>query len=57
MGKETGLQRKEMYQFYDKLKSIGYPPSRISMCMETVNMWRSMSIKYAPLTCNCYGKM
>ncbi len=50
-------QRKEIYQFfYDKLKSIGYPSSRISMCKETVNMWGSMSLKYTPLTCNCYGE-
>lgn len=49
-------QRKEIYQFfYDKLKSIGYDSSKISMCKETVNMWESMGITYEPLTCNCYG--
>lgn len=50
-------QRKEIYDFfYDKLKSLGYPSNRISMCKETVNMLKVMGLDYIPLTCNCYGK-
>lgn len=49
-------QRKEIYEwFYDKLQSIGYDKSHISMCKETVGMWESMGLQYTNMTCNCYG--
>ncbi len=50
-------QRKEIYQFfYDKLASLGYPSSKISMCKETTSMWEALGLSCIPLTCNCYGK-
>lgn len=50
-------QRKEIYQFfYDKLTSMGYPSSKISMCKETNTMWEAMGLSYEPFTCNCYGR-
>ena len=50
-------QRKEIYQFFlDKLGSLGYPSSNISMCKETTSMWDAMGLSYVPLTCNCYGR-
>ena len=49
-------QRKEIYEFFiDRLTSLGYPKSRITMCKETVNLWNAMNLNYEPLTCNCYG--
>lgn len=51
-------QRKEIYQFfYDKLKSLGYDISKISICKETTDMWKEIGLEYVPLTCNCYGPM
>jgi len=48
--------RYEIYSFfYSKLGSLGYPSHKISMCKETVEMWKSMGYKYKPTTCNCYG--
>ncbi len=57
-GKKLALgQRKEIYQFLiDKLGSLGYVKSRISMCKETPEMWNELQLDYEPLTCNCYGK-
>jgi spore photoproduct lyase len=50
-------QRKEIYQFfYDKLNSMGYPSSRVTLCKETVRMWNEMRLEYSPMTCNCYGQ-
>lgn len=49
-------QRKEIYQFfYSKLESLGYNRQKITMCKETVDMWKSMNLRYIPLQCNCYG--
>lgn len=48
--------RKEMYQFmFDKLDTLGYQKSRVTMCKETVGMWNELNKTYRPLTCNCYG--
>jgi len=57
-GKKLGFeQRKEIYSwFYEKLGSMGYDLSRVSMCKETINIWEAMHRKYAPLTCQCYGQ-
>ncbi|MDE2590772.1 MAG: hypothetical protein KGL95_14045, partial [Patescibacteria group bacterium] len=50
-------QRKEIYQFfYDKLKSLGYNLSKISLCKETTSMWEELGLQYVSVTCNCYGK-
>lgn len=55
--KLTFIQRKDIYQFFfDKLASLGYPASSISMCKETTTMWEAMGLHYVPLTCNCYGR-
>ena len=49
-------QRKELYSwFYDKLSSLGYDRRRVTMCKETRQMWDALSLKYVPLTCQCYG--
>jgi spore photoproduct lyase len=49
--------RKEIYTFfYKKLKDIGYPTHKISMCKETIRMWKELGFEYKPKTCNCYGK-
>jgi Spore photoproduct lyase len=48
--------RKEMYEFmYDKLVEVGTKKERIVMCKETLEMWKSMNLPYAPQTCHCYG--
>jgi spore photoproduct lyase len=50
-------QREEIYQFfYDQLDSAGYPQSKISMCKETVGMWKVLELKYIPKMCNCYNQ-
>jgi spore photoproduct lyase len=56
-GKKLAFQlRKEIYEFfYDKLESLGYPQSKISLCKETVDMWKALKLKYVPGLCNCYG--
>ena len=49
-------QRKEIYTwFYDSLSSLGFDSHRVTMCKETTGMWDSLSLKYLPLTCQCYG--
>jgi DNA repair photolyase len=49
--------RREIYEFfYDKLHSMGYPTSRITMCKETTSMWKALALDYKSLTCNCYGR-
>lgn len=49
-------QRKEIYEFFmDKLTSLGFPKSHISMCKETTEMWDAMGLEFVPLRCNCYG--
>lgn len=57
-GKKLGFdQRKEIYHFfYDKLATLGYPSSNVSLCKETTTMWAAMGLSYVPLTCNCYGR-
>lgn len=50
-------QRKEIYQFFfDELDSAKYPLSKVSICKETVEMWRALGLHYTPGMCNCYGK-
>lgn len=49
-------QRKLIYQFfYDELTARGYPTSKISLCKETLSMWRDLGLDYKSLTCSCYG--
>lgn len=49
-------QRKEIYQFfYDRLNSGGYHWSRVSLCKETVEMWKTLGLKYVTGTCSCYS--
>jgi DNA repair photolyase len=56
-GKKMAFElRKEIYEFfYDKLKCLGYPQSKVSLCKETVDIWKALKLKYAPGLCNCYG--
>lgn len=50
-------QRREVYQFfYDKLDSMGYPLSRVSICKETVEMWKALGMQCLSGVCNCYGR-
>lgn len=50
-------ERKEIYSFFfDRLTAMGYEKSRISICKETVEMWKALGLKYKPMTCNCYGE-
>jgi len=54
--KLSSNQRTEIYRFfYDKLESLGYNTSKVSMCKETADMWKKMGLYYEPLNCNCYG--
>ena len=57
-GKKLAFEeRKRIYQFfYDKLGSVGYPLSRVSICKETVEMWSALGFPYRIGVCNCYGK-
>ena len=49
-------QRKEIYQFfYDILESAGYPTSKISLCKETFDMWKSLGLNTVSGLCNCYS--
>ena len=49
-------QRVQIYEFfYDKLESCGYPKSKISLCKETTDMWKTLNLKPFPKVCNCYG--
>jgi spore photoproduct lyase len=56
-GKKIGYrQRLEIYEFfYDKLQSLGYGPDRVSLCKETVQIWKDLGLAYVQGTCNCYG--
>lgn len=50
-------ERKQIYSFfYNKLRSLEYPVHKISMCKETVEMWKDLGYENKPKTCNCYGK-
>ncbi|MBN1244852.1 hypothetical protein JXA31_04600 [Candidatus Bathyarchaeota archaeon] len=56
-GKKLAFElRKEIYTFfYDKLVSAGYPKSKISLCKETVTMWKALGLHLTLGQCNCYG--
>lgn len=46
--------RKEIYLFfYDKLRSLGFKRSRISMCKETLSMWKEVGANSEECRCNC----
>ena len=57
-GKKLAFQqREEIYRFlYDKLDSMGYPLSRISICKETTTMWKALGLRVSHGVCNCYGR-
>ena len=57
-GKKLAFQlRKEIYRFfYDRLGSIGYPLSRVSICKETTAMWKALGLRVKYGECNCYGR-
>ena len=57
-GKKLSFEkRKEIYEFfYKKLDSANFPPSRVSICKETVEMWDSLNLPFRPRVCSCYGK-
>ena len=49
-------QREEMYRFfYDRLDSMGYPLSQVSICKETADMWKALGLHFTAGICNCYG--
>jgi spore photoproduct lyase len=49
--------RLEIYRFlYEKLLALGFPKDRVSICKETLEMWKELKLNYVPLTCNCYGR-
>jgi spore photoproduct lyase len=49
-------QRKAIYNFfYDKLESAGYPQSKISLCKETLEMWKALERNPVSGLCNCYN--
>lgn len=48
--------RQEMYQYMiDKLKSIGFPLNRVTLCKETISLWEKLGFKVKRFNCNCYG--
>ena len=50
-------QRVEIYQFFfDKLESIGYPLPQISICKETIDVWKALGLPYVGRICSCYGR-
>jgi len=54
--KISSTTRFEIYKYmFDKLESLGYPRTRISICKETTSMLSRLSINFKPLTCQCYG--
>jgi spore photoproduct lyase len=49
--------RQELYNFFfDTLESNGYPQSRITLCKETLDMWKALGKTTSSCLCNCYGK-
>lgn len=49
-------QRKAIYTFFfDRLKAAGYVQSKISLCKETLEMWKALELNCAPGLCNCYN--
>lgn len=57
-GKKLAFEdRKAIYEFFfGELCARGYDKSRISMCKETLSMWKEMGLHCTPRTCACYGK-
>lgn len=57
-GKKLAFQqREEIYRFlYERLDSMGYPLSRISICKETIDMWKALGLRVFHGVCNCYGR-
>ena len=48
-------QRKEIYEFFfEKLESVGFNSTKISLCKETIGMWKSLGLSIFPGICNCY---
>lgn len=48
--------RKEVYQtISDKLVSLGYDKTRITLCKETVEMWNTLGWKRKSGVCQCYS--
>jgi spore photoproduct lyase len=46
--------RKEIYAFFfDKLQSLGFNKSKITICKETKGMWHEMGLDYTKCRCNC----
>lgn len=58
-GKKISFEmRTEIYKFMiEKIESFGYPIHNISICKETVEMLKSLNIKYNINKCNCYGSL
>jgi spore photoproduct lyase len=56
-GKKLAFERREeIYAFfYDRLKSEGYPRSKISLCKETLEMWKALGLNSNYGLCNCYN--
>jgi spore photoproduct lyase len=49
-------QRKEIYEFFlEKLLAAGYPRANISMCKETIELWKALELNAVSGSCNCYG--
>ena len=57
-GKKLSYEsRKDIYSFfYEKIKSLGYPLHKVSICKETLSMCEVLDLKHSAKTCNCYGK-
>ncbi|MCD6410009.1 MAG: hypothetical protein J7L98_06765 [Candidatus Verstraetearchaeota archaeon] len=48
--------RRRIYLFIaEKLRELGYDIGKVTICKETVEMWRSLGWKYVPGACQCYG--
>ena len=48
--------RKEIYTFfYDRLEAEGYSQSKISLCKETLEMWKALGLNPSSRLCNCYN--
>lgn len=56
-GKKLSFEdRIEIYGFFlDKLSSVGYDLSKVTLCKETLETWDALGKKAVPITCNCYG--
>ena len=48
--------RREIYIFMrEKLEDLGYDTDRLSICKETIDMWKSLKWRYYEGECQCYG--